>query len=414
MDGIIEALYQIEEWGAFCAEITMPSDVLKMGIKGFGPVEFPLKKSEMTTLIGLAKPAQFGWKDQTLTDPQVRNSWEIPANLIDLSDVAWEKAFNRTLDLLKYKLGLPENSKLTASLHNMLIYEQGQFFNTHQDSEKIDGMVASLVIILPSSHKGGELVINHHGDQKIIVASECDDTLKLAAFYADCPHEVKKVEKGYRLSLTYNLILENGENVEKEAEISAPEDLILSLHEYFFQGEAPQENPPHSKSYPQKLVYLLDHEYTEAGMSWNHLKNGDHQRAQALKAAAQLLNLDIHMALADIHESWTCTEDYDNYRSLRWRRDHDNDDDYELDELIDEDITLKNWIDVDNNPVSHAETSVSKDQLCWTKATDECDPFDSDYEGYMGNYGNTLDRWYHRAAIVLWAKQDHYAVASNH
>ena len=26
----------------------------------------------------------------------------------------------------------------------------------------------------------------------------------------------------------------------------------------------------------------------------------------------------------------------------------------------------------------------------------------------MGNYGNTLDRWYHRAAIILWKKDDHY------
>ncbi|HEX9542311.1 MAG TPA: hypothetical protein VGA04_29655, partial [Streptosporangiaceae bacterium] len=25
-----------------------------------------------------------------------------------------------------------------------------------------------------------------------------------------------------------------------------------------------------------------------------------------------------------------------------------------------------------------------------------------EYEGYMGNYGNTLDRWYRRAAVVVW------------
>jgi hypothetical protein len=25
-------------------------------------------------------------------------------------------------------------------------------------------------------------------------------------------------------------------------------------------------------------------------------------------------------------------------------------------------------------------------------------------EGYMGNYGNTVDRWYHRAALVLWPR----------
>lgn len=39
------------------------------------------------------------------------------------------------------------------------------------------------------------------------------------------------------------------------------------------------------------------------------------------------------------------------------------------------------------------------------EAVDEFRPFDSEYEGYMGNYGNTLDRWYHRAAIALWQKE---------
>src|SRR5262249_57141936 len=29
-------------------------------------------------------------------------------------------------------------------------------------------------------------------------------------------------------------------------------------------------------------------------------------------------------------------------------------------------------------------------------------PYQSEYEGYMGNYGNTLDRWYRRAAVVVW------------
>jgi hypothetical protein len=37
-------------------------------------------------------------------------------------------------------------------------------------------------------------------------------------------------------------------------------------------------------------------------------------------------------------------------------------------------------------------------------------PFKSEHEGFMGNYGNTMDRWYHRAAVVLWRKKDHYAI----
>ena len=49
-------------------------------------------------------------------------------------------------------------------------------------------------------------------------------------------------------------------------------------------------------------------------------------------------------------------------------------------------------------------------QITWTKASDAFEPFESEYEGYMGNYGNTMDRWYHRAAVVLWRKEDHYPI----
>jgi len=36
-------------------------------------------------------------------------------------------------------------------------------------------------------------------------------------------------------------------------------------------------------------------------------------------------------------------------------------------------------------------------------------PYESQYEGYMGNYGNTLDRWYRRAAVVVWPRERAFA-----
>jgi hypothetical protein len=37
-------------------------------------------------------------------------------------------------------------------------------------------------------------------------------------------------------------------------------------------------------------------------------------------------------------------------------------------------------------------------------------PFRSEYEGWMGNYGNTVDRWYHRAAVVMWPKERGFTI----
>jgi hypothetical protein len=41
----------------------------------------------------------------------------------------------------------------------MLVYAPGQFFAPHQDSEKADAMIGTLVVTLPSASKGGVLVV---------------------------------------------------------------------------------------------------------------------------------------------------------------------------------------------------------------------------------------------------------------
>ncbi|WP_340377126.1 hypothetical protein U5640_19970 [Streptomyces sp. SS7] len=47
--------------------------------------------------------------------------------------------------------------------------------------------------------------------------------------------------------------------------------------------------------------------------------------------------------------------------------------------------------------------------MCASTASADLTPYDSQYEGYMGNYGNTLDRWYRRAAVVVWPRERAFA-----
>ena len=45
---------------------------------------------------------------------------------------------------------------------------------------------------------------------------------------------------------------------------------------------------------------------------------------------------------------------------------------------------------------------VPDSEVCATTLSADLVPYQSEYEGYMGNYGNTMDRWYCRAAVVVW------------
>ncbi len=419
MKEIVTALSAIQETGSFFAKSQVLVDALPLEVKELGLLKWPLTKKAIRQLIALAKPAHFGWRNKTLLDKNVRDVWEISPKDIRINQTVWNKVLNPVLETLKMELGLPGNAQLQASLHNLLIYEPGQFFHPHQDSEKYDGMIATMIVVLPCAHAGGSLIIDHQGIKKTIQSSRFSlDKLTFIAFYADCFHEVKPVKSGYRVALTYNLILENP--IKQVIPVNATlgeRDLMQALRDYFPDGEC-SADPDYR---PSKCVYLLDHQYTQAGLSWRHLKNVDQLRATALKRAADQLNLDIYLTLADIQEIWNCEGDFDDHRG-RWRnRRYDYDDDegtvvayseesIQLIDLIEGNISLQHWLDRDGSTVNLDECSVYEDELGWTKPTDEFKPFQSEYEGWMGNYGNTLDRWYHRAAVVLWRKADHYPI----
>ena len=188
---------------AFSVELTSRTDDLNLDVEGFGHVRFPVTPAKARKLLGLGRPARFGRGEETVTDPDVRDTWEIPKHLVRAE---WNDAKLKViLETVKEELGLPNAAELTADLHSLLVYETNQHFLAHQDSEKDDSMVGTLVVTLPSSYTGGELMVGHNEEWKAYRGSKT--ALSLVAFYADCLHEVLRVTSGYRITLTYNLLV---------------------------------------------------------------------------------------------------------------------------------------------------------------------------------------------------------------
>lgn len=382
----------------FYAEHTLDPRIFDIKIEGLGPISMPLERHEIERLLSVSSAAKFGLREKTLLDKKVRDTQEIPA---DKLRVRYDKkAMSSMLASMRDAMGLPENATLTPHLHNMLIYGPGQFFKKHQDSEKVDGMVATLVVVLPSPHIGGDLLIRHVNEEHRFVSENLDgETLQCIAFYADCQHEIDKIKQGYRVALTYNLALESTLSPSREKKHANPA-LEKALKAYFHREEGQDAKPP-------KLVYFLDHSYTEHSLKWDLLKGADRKNAEALRSAAEHLGLTPHLALAEIHESWTADDGYDRRYGGRYDEEYDP----EPGELIDGSTVLSHWLDAAGKKLPYRELSVSEDELCWTKDTEKSDLINSEHEGWMGNYGNTMDYWYRRAAIVLWFESDHVAMS---
>ena len=106
---------------AFSVELTARPDDLTLAVEGFGLVKFPVTPAKARKLVSLGEPARFGRGEETLTDPDVRDTWEVPRHLVRAE---WDAAVLKgALTTVKEELGLPNRAGLTAELHSFLVYE---------------------------------------------------------------------------------------------------------------------------------------------------------------------------------------------------------------------------------------------------------------------------------------------------
>ena len=362
----------------FAAEGQMPLDGLALEVAGVGALHQPITPEQAQALHATSTPAAHGQRERTVLDTRVRHTGEIA---VDRVTVRWAPGALAALQAQAAEaLGL---AHVEARLHSLLVYGPGQFFKPHQDTEKHAGMVASLVLVWPSAHLGGELQVWQADTVQQFASQHLQaPALRWCAFYADCRHEVKPVQEGWRVVITFDLVLPISGPVERS---HADPALVQALRDVLLPAGLPRREP---------WLLLLDHEYTEHGLRWPLLKGEDRPRVAALHAAADALGLVSQLALAEIHQNWTATQQYTG-------RGRQSAGDPEPDELIEEDMVLDFWVDADGR--HHPGQPLRVSSADCASFTESHDAFlvNEEYEGYMGNYGETLDYWYRRAALVL-------------
>lgn len=180
-------------------------------VNGIGMLSLPLVSDEtVKQLAAVATKSPFGKGSDTLVDESVRKSWQIEPAQVSFGNPAFHEAIQTLAKTAAKGLGVPEKVSVEAILYKVLLYESGGFFKKHRDTEKEDGMFATLVVQLPSVYTGGNLKVSHGEDMSKTYAMGTDDgtapyCCHFVAHYADCEHEVEAVQSGYRLALVYSL-----------------------------------------------------------------------------------------------------------------------------------------------------------------------------------------------------------------
>jgi hypothetical protein len=413
LEALEELLSGVTRAGDFfvhgAVEIPMP----KVEVAGVGVLSFPVPPVQIAALIRRAVRAPYGRGEETILDESVRKVWQLSPDQVTLGGKSWAAHFDGILQRVIAGLGC-EGLAASAELYKVLVYDAGGFFLAHRDTEKAAGMFGTLVVVLPSAHRGGELTICHAGREATVDLSGAEvSEVSFAAFYADCEHEVRPITDGHRVCLVFNLIQPPG--AKKQAnDLHAPdyEEQIVAAAELL---EAYLSAPDASA----KIGWLLEHQYSPDGLSFAGLKSVDAARVQVLAQAAERADCAVHLGVVHIEESGAAEEQYDGYSSRGWRRYREDDDEeedetgsaeFEVIEVCDWRHFISEWRDARDAPVAFGEIPIAPGELLPDGALDGEKPDAQRLMEASGNEGASFERSYHRAALVIWRRARHAEV----
>ncbi|KAI0436278.1 hypothetical protein F4803DRAFT_241297 [Xylaria telfairii] len=262
----------VETCGEFAAK-KQYSQYANPGLQiGHTLLALPLDPAQVALIRDVSRQAPFGRGAETLVDTTVRDTWELSTSHFSITNPAWSAFVSQALQSISQGLGM--SSGVKTELYKLLLYEKGSFFKRHKDSEKAPGMIATLSIILPSRYQGGEVHLSHAGKNRVFDTSQSIFDVSVLAWYADVTHEIKPILDGHRLVLIYN-ILRTSDGTSSAGFLAKQDQKMqnaiasLNLH------------PPT----PKRLLYLLDHKYSQTSLRIDHLKGRDRAVGQTLKEA---------------------------------------------------------------------------------------------------------------------------------
>jgi hypothetical protein len=382
-------------------ELPMP----RVEIEGVGTLSFPVPDPQIAAIVKRAERAPYGKGESTIVDASVRKVWQISAGHVRIAGKSWNVNFENVLSKVKTGLGC-DDAIVTAELYKLLVYDRGGFFLAHRDTEKAAGMFATLVLTLPSRYRGGALRIRHAGREVTLDTKATDPSeLSYAAFYADCEHEVLPVRQGNRVCVIYNLIHKRSKGrrgILKAPEYEHPITEAAAILDRFLK--APDA--------PPKIAWLLDHQYSPAGLSFSALKGSDAAKARVLVQAAARAQCTAYLGIVHIGESGAAEPDDDYfYSSRRNRYGYDEDGD---DEEADEDASfgavtvddawqyVDEWRDTEDRVTEFGPIPLADGELLPAGALDGEHPDEKRLIEASGNEGATYERSYRRAVLALW------------
>ncbi|KAG6834600.1 hypothetical protein H0H93_008669, partial [Arthromyces matolae] len=399
----------------YCGGVAPTAPNPCLSIEGIGGIGLPLAARDAQAIINLSARPPFGKGSKKVANRKVPDAWEIEPSKVKFENPVWTRFIHDyVISTVSKGLGVAATTvPPKCELYKLLLYEPGSHLSAHKETEKANGMFATVLIVLPSRYTGGEVHISHSTTTKVLdFAPNSLASTAILAWYTGAVHEVKPLKSGYRLALSYNLI---------HTTPGVPKPLLPDMSKAVSQVRQVlhkwQESAYENEELPGGYVaYLLEHKYNEANIAGGKkcLKGADAHLVTNVETIAEELGYKLYLANLEYHVTGTSYDDpYDDYRYRKRPRcgyGYDWDDDFygggRTTEDIESSMTLENLVDLKGSSLmGHTSISVSKANLIPKDPFQGVDPDEQDFEdGCMGS--EMFEQWYHRTVLIIIHKED--------
>ncbi|KAL1723987.1 hypothetical protein EV715DRAFT_245605 [Schizophyllum commune] len=375
--------------GSFAYERTYldaPIPGLNILANDIGPIGLPLNEREANVVKSGCKQAPFGKGERTVVDKSVRDTWEMDASMVQFNNPAWDDYVKRALKDVCDALGVDMKvSKPHCELYKLLLYETGSH------TEKVGTMFATIIIVLPSPFTGGAAHLSHGNLSEVFdcSANSAHQTTVLA-WYTDVKHSIKPITSGYRLALSYNVY--HTKNALRPS-LPTNHSAVTALRHVLLSWK--QMNRLDA---PRKMIYLLDHQYSQANKTGSALKGLDAHKMAILQMLAKQHGFRLGLASLETYIAGSADDEFGGYGGYSRR--------VSFGDVGEQTTKITNLTDLDGHFI--------KDVVDFDEENNECIPREltdavengkvdkEEYEGYSGNEAGSLERWYRRTVLIIW------------
>ena len=278
------------------------------------------------------------------------------------------------------------------SLYKLLLYTEGSFFKAHQDTEKAPRHFATVVVVLPSLHTGGQLRVKHIKDEQVFDTSAASAYgTSFTVLYTDVFHSVDPVLSGNRLCMTFNLCYEAHPSLplpRAPQSNSAVMQLGDHLRDWCARAQANQVTPPY-------IMHVLDHSYSAMALSFDAVKGSDRAKLAFIRQVASEHGMHVYLAQLECYRTGQGDEDcgYSSYKRGRYDYDDEDEEDGNCDTIIEEEertVEISNLMDEDGEEIDVDFGDVDLEYATPAWNLEDVEPDEKSGGGHAGNVSNLV------------------------